>query len=678
MAPKPSACGVARHTQSRVSLTLLSLGPALHLRRAGPASHRTFEAAMIFCQTLGPVGLSMDGGPAPPELMWRKHLALLIYLARSPRGRTREHLVGLLWPEKPEPAARHSLNEAIRVLRRYLGDTSVDTTGGQVRLATDSVSLDVDRLEELADAGEWETAAGLVAGEFLEGFAIAGASEFEDWLATERAEVRHRSVDVLVRHADELVRAGQASEAAAVAQRALALDQISEHALQATMRSLVLAGDRTSALERYDAYANRLKREVGTAPAAETQAIAERVRHERSIRPPIRSKAGEPKNSESRVSLVGRQAELSLLMDAAGTAGRERVSCALVIEGESGVGKTRLTEELLARLRLDGVTVAAVRAVEADQEEEWSGLVGLARSGLLHADGLAAASARALAVFADASPEWADRFPSLPRDAAPFSLGRALSEILRAATDEQPVALAVDDAQWLDQASMLALLAALRDLESAPLIVIFATDSLPPRIELDDLRSRLGRNVRGVAVRLKPLDWTALRILAKRMLPGFSELEIERVVRRVATDSAGLPLLAVELLRAVALGLDLRGAPGAWPDPYKTLDQTLPGDLPDTVLAAIRVDFRRLSAPAQRALSAAAVLGDRVPLELLARVLGSPSGEVAKALDELEWHRWLMYDPRGYTFVARIVRQVIAQDMLTPGQRQRVLEAAGG
>jgi DNA-binding SARP family transcriptional activator len=73
---------------------------------------------MMSCQTLGPVGLSLDGGPAPPELLWRKHLALLVYLARSPRGRTREHLVGLLWPEKPEAAARHSLNEATRVLRR--------------------------------------------------------------------------------------------------------------------------------------------------------------------------------------------------------------------------------------------------------------------------------------------------------------------------------------------------------------------------------------------------------------------------------------------------------------------------------------------------------------------------------------------------------------------------------
>ena len=133
---------------------------------------------MISCQTLGPVGLSVDGAPAPSELLWRKHLGLLVYLARSPRGRAREHLIGLLWGEKPEAAARHSLNEAIRVLRRFLGEGNVDTSGGQVRLTPGSVRLDVDRLEEYAAAGEWEAASRLIAGEFLEGFSIAGASDF--------------------------------------------------------------------------------------------------------------------------------------------------------------------------------------------------------------------------------------------------------------------------------------------------------------------------------------------------------------------------------------------------------------------------------------------------------------------------------------------------------------------
>jgi DNA-binding SARP family transcriptional activator len=626
---------------------------------------------VISCQTLGPVGLSLDGGPAPPELLWRKHLGLLVHLARSPRGRTREHLVGLLWPEKPEAAARHSLNEAIRVLRRYLGDSSVDTAGGQVRLTPEAVRLDVDRLEELAVGGDWSSAARLIAGEFMEGFAIPGASAFEDWLAGERSILRHRSIEVFLHHAEDLLQGGKAAEASAIAMRALSLDPRSEPALRLAMRSLVLAGDRTAALDRYETFRIRLKEEMGSSPDPATEVLADRVRHERSPRAARVARAGDPEEAP-RPPLVGREVELGRLVDTAEAARRERRAAALIIQGESGIGKTRLAEELLARLRLDGVTVAAMRAVEADRGEEWSGVLALARGGLLQAPGVAAASPGALSVFGGVIPEWADRFPGPRRDVGALSHGRALSDVLRAATEEQALVLAVDDVQWLDQLSMLALLAALRDLAAAPLILLLSADLQPPRSELDELRTRLGRDVRGTALRLSPLHSANLRALARHMLPRFTEVEVERVVRRVATDSAGLPLLAVELLRAVALGLDLRGTPGAWPEPLKTLDQTLPGDLPDTVSAAIRVGFRRLSPAAQRALSVAAVLGDRVPLERLAHAVGLGLPEVAGALDELEWHRWLVCDSRGYTFVARVVQQVVARDMLTPGQRQRI------
>ena len=160
------------------------------------------------------------------------------------------------------------------------------------------------------------------------------------------------------------------------------------------------------------------------------------------------------------------------------------------------------------------------------------------------------------------------------------------------------------------------------------------------------------------------------------MLPGYDPISLDRVVRRVATDSAGLPLFAVELLRAVALGLDLGTIAGTWPEPLRTLDQSLPGDLPDAVVAAIRVAFRRLSPAAQRVLVSAAVLGDLAAPAVLERALEMDADDVARALDELEWHRWLVSEPRGYSFAARIVRQVVQREMVTPGQRRRVLEAA--
>jgi hypothetical protein len=110
--------------------------------------------------------------------------------------------------------------------------------------------------------------------------------------------------------------------------------------------------------------------------------------------------------------------------------------------------------------------------------------------------------------------------------------------------------------------------------------------------------------------------------------------------------------------------------------PYRTLEQTLPGDLPDAVVAAIRVGFRGLSRNAQAVLATMSVLPDRVTEDLVRRAAALSAEDVPAALDELEWQRWVLAESRGYTFVARIVKDVIARDMLTPGQKRRVLEAA--
>jgi predicted ATPase len=253
----------------------------------------------------------------------------------------------------------------------------------------------------------------------------------------------------------------------------------------------------------------------------------------------------------------------------------------------------------------------------------------------------------------------------------------AFIDVLRACVEEQPTLLAVDDAQHLDDHSMFAIGRAFRDLSDRPLVVLF---SLPPRsgpTPLEELRARLGRDVSGTVVGLAPLDDEALASLVRWVLPSYDDAATGRLVRRLASDSAGLPLLAVELLYAVAHGLDLASLAGTWPSPLRTLSETLPGDLPDAVRAAVRVGSRRLPPIAQRVLAALAVLEDRVSAERLARATELPLADVHEALDELEWARWVSADPRGYAFVARIVRDVSALDLTTPGQRQRIRDRAG-
>jgi DNA-binding SARP family transcriptional activator len=618
---------------------------------------------VILIRALGPVEVSVDGAAAPAELLWKKNLALLVYLARSPkRARTREHLIGLLWGDKSDEKARRSLNEALSELRRFGGDGVLLSDNTQVRVALGAVELDTDALEALMAAGDAAGAAALLQGEFLEGFSVPGASEFDNWLAAERDHWCRRCVDIAVRRSEQLLTTGDIVAAIDIVHRARALDWRSEAALRAMMRALTLAGDRTGALALFEAFAARMKKELGAEPDAETRALAERVRRERTPRTPRRP---EPQPASLSVSpLVGRASELGRLMDIWTGCRTNRRAAVAVIEGDPGTGKTRLAEELAMRARLDGAVAAAVRAVEADGGDAWSGVFGIARGGLLDAPGAAGAPPPMVA--------------QLRCTAAPDSLGRALSEVLQAVADEQPVLVFLDDAHWLDRESLLALGAAARDLAQRPVLFLFTAARQPARPELDELRTRVGRELAGATVKLTPLGREEVRELARRALPSYDPDQLDRVARRVLADSGGIALLVVALLAAVAGGLRLSEDAAAWPEPDRTLNDTLPGELPDNVVAAIRINYRRLSADAQRVLVAAAVLGGRVSTVRLGRATRLVDDALAQALDELEWRRWLAAERRGYAFVAPIVRDVVDRDMVVEGERQRIRDAAGG
>jgi DNA-binding SARP family transcriptional activator len=605
-------------------------------------------------RVLGPARVTVAGVDAPTELLWRKHLALLVYLARSPRrSRTREHLVGLLWSDRDDKQARHSLSEALRVLRRVLGENAVQADVDQVRLVADCVTLDCDRLAELSARGEWAAAAGLVEGEFLEGLAIPEANEFENWLAAERDLWRRRALEALVQGAAAALARGDAAAAARAGLRAVAFDRTAEPAARVAMRALALAGDRAAALRVADGLARALREALDTAPEPETLRLVERIREARVGRRVLAAPQGGA--ARPRPPLAGRSAELATLVAAWERArgGRGEV---VLVAGEPGEGKTRLIEELIARARLDDATVAAARAVPADRQKQWSAVAGLLAAGLGEAPGLVGAPPAALATLA----------------ALDAAAGDALSAAVGAAAEERPLLLALDDAQWIDPATLAALPALSRDTARLPvLLVLGLAHSTPGGERLDELRARLGRDIAGSVIRLGRLDAAALRQLAAWAVPAYVPDALDRLVRRVERDTAGIALLAVAMLEAVAAGFELSPDAGAWPVAERTLVDSLPGDLPPAVLGAVCQRFRTLPAAAQHVLGAAAALAERVTAPALMRATGLDRAAVDLALDQLEWDRWLVADARGYVFVAPIERAVLLQEMVTPGQVRR-------
>jgi DNA-binding SARP family transcriptional activator len=624
---------------------------------------------VIDARVLGPARITVNGGAAPAELLWRKHLALLVYLARSPRrARTREHLIGLLWSDREEKAARHSLSEALRVIRRVLGEARIRADVDQVSLDPTAFTLDCDEFAARSAAEDWAGAAALVQGDFLEGLAVPDANEFENWLAAERLAWRTRGVETLTRLAESLFDVGDPGGAQAAALRALAIEPAAEPAARAAMRALALAGDRAAALDVADRIVAGLRERLGTEPAPETRRLVERVKEARVGR----RVAAAPSGARARPPLVGRRDALRCLNDAWARA-RGGAGELVLIEGEPGEGKTRLANELLDRARLQDATVVACRVVPSEARAAWSGLAGLLAGGMAAAPGLTGAPAAALAALGALEPDLGVRFPAIPDAMEP---SRAFAAAVRAAAEEQPVLLALDDAQDLDAATAGALPQIVRDLAGRRVLVVLCVEIGSGRPDwLETLRAHLGRDLRGAAIRLERFDNVALDELARWWLPHYDDDEIARIRRRIERDTAGLPLLVTAVLEAVADGFRLSPDAPAWPSERRTLVDTLPGDLPPAVVGAVCLRFRQLPDDTQPVLAAAAALDVRLTADALMRATGLARRDVDRALDRLEWDRWLVADARGYAFAAPIVRAILIQEMVTPGQVRRYRDA---
>jgi DNA-binding SARP family transcriptional activator len=609
---------------------------------------------MIQLHCLGPVRLSVNGADPPPALLWRKNLALLVYLACSPKGRSREHLIGLLWSDKDDAKARHSLNEALRVLRRTLGE-ALETDGAMVRIKDGAIETDLG-----AAAGQSAV--------FLEDITIPDAPEFERWVAVERERRHLTSLTSLTDEAAQALNAGAVVRARELAERALAVDPHDEPAARALMRAHALAGARTRALAAFASLGDVLRRDLDLAPDKDTVALAELIKAGRVVGGRA---TGEP--SAEPLPLFGAGPSLLARLLELWAVARRGTSHLIVLRGDPGTGKTRLLADLAARARLDGAVVASARALEGEPAESlWRALL---RNGL-EVPELGGVAPSALAGLAILDPDLATRFPAARNSTGLPPSDAVLSAVL-AIADQKPVLLLLDDAHVALPRALASLAALAERARRAPIAVVLAATATP-HPALDEVQARLGRDLSGATLATAPLAIADVTALVHTVFPSYEAEAAGRLARRVLADSTGNPFLAVELVTAVHAGLVLDDAPpGAWPEAHRTLDQTLPSDLPPSISAALRVRYSTLSAAAQSALAAVAVLGDAAPVATLARAAELHRPDLEAALDELEWQRWLVGDSEGYHFVTRLAREVILAEMVTGGQRRRMRERAG-
>jgi DNA-binding SARP family transcriptional activator len=220
--------------------------------------------------------------------------AVLVYLGME-RDVTRDVLQGAIWSDLPPERARHSLNQALYLLRREFGDDWIVSEGERLR-ASESLSVDAIEFERLISENATAEALALYEGEFLEGWYLRDTPEFEHW--TDRVRLRLSRLHREARRSrlSELRRAGGFHEALGVAREWLRRDPLGEEVHHALIECLALSGRRADALQHFEAWER--ERTAEQLPIAdETLALVEKIRSGEGLA------AGETEASEERSEL---------------------------------------------------------------------------------------------------------------------------------------------------------------------------------------------------------------------------------------------------------------------------------------------------------------------------------------------------------------------------------------
>lgn len=231
-----------------------------------------------------------------PGRLGPKSKGLLAFLAMSRGGAvSRGRLAGLLWGERDEERARHSLCQALTTVRAMLGPaaTVLQTCPDGVRLAREGLTLDVDAFERAARSRQQATlqeVCQLYRGAFLEGLEIREPG-FEEWMLSERCRLGELAADAIARLLDLQIATGDADTAIATARRLVAMAPLDEPAHARLIELYARLGRRGLAEAHYARCSELLRRELGQAPGDELEAALAKARR----RAPGRSVCATPR-----------------------------------------------------------------------------------------------------------------------------------------------------------------------------------------------------------------------------------------------------------------------------------------------------------------------------------------------------------------------------------------------
>ena len=616
----------------------------------------------LHIQLIGGFGLTQ--GDQPVAALKGRLPSLLAYLLlQGDKPHPRQRLACVFWPDADESQARAYLRQDLMRLRRTLPQADqfllVDNKTLQWNFQA-PFTVDVSEFERAllkADACQ-ETDDGMATRHALEQVVRLYQGKLlpdchDEWLDLERERLHQKGLDALERLVQVL--AGQQEYRLAIqsAQQLLQLDPLHEAGYCQLMRLQALAGNRAAAIQTYHHCMDVLREELGVSPSAATRHAYEHLLLEKnsqtvadqevtegenddkqklSLLTVFQPETGQSSDSDPQLQhlpLVGRDREWSMIQAWLTSALNQTSPQLLLLMGEPGIGKTRLLEELGIILQADGVDILWGRGFESEMMRPYGAWIDAMRA-TQHVDNL--------------SPE----LKALLQGESQTSLvdrSRLFDAVVTWLVQlNRPIAIVLDDIQWLDEASTALLHYVARVLNRSVWFACAARcreieDNLPVHKFVQAIR----RENRLQTIDLKPLDVNHTAQLANTITAHID-------VHQVFAGSGGNPLFILEIVR---------GQEGT--------DQS-------TLAALIQERLSHLSTTAGELVPWAAALGRSFNPETMANITDYPLPQLLTAMEELEKHSIIrpsssLAGHDGYDFAHDVVRQVAYQQLSPPRRR---------
>ncbi|MCD6555126.1 MAG: AAA family ATPase [Anaerolineae bacterium] len=617
--------------------------------------------------------------------------SLLAYLVlHHDRPIPRDRLAGLFWPERPDSRARRALSQALWQIRSALGPAA-----GRLEAERRSVTFrlhsadrfDVEEFENQVEKakGWWQKASTcipLLASAVRLYRADLLEECYDDWALLERERLRELYLGALEQLITLHKQQSDYEQALTYAQQLVAADPLRESGHLELMRLYHLLGRPHAALTQFATLHHLLAEELGVSPASSTVALYQDIAAALGESSPPHLPVAPPPilRDLSRLPLVGREAERNLLLDALQEAMQGRCGLA-IIEGEAGVGKTRLVTEVVADASWRGFQVGTSKADPMVASAPY-GLLTHALLDLFTPLRLAqlaklvephhwSAVAHLIPKIGEAIPDLPP-LSDLPLDRQQERLWEGLARCIDGLTIAGPVLLLLEDLHWADEASLIALQHLFRWLRGSRLLVVvtYRPAEAWERPAVRETLEALDR-VRSIdRIRLAPLTAGQTGLLVQRAL---REGEDSTFAAKLWTRTNGNPLFIIETLKTLLERGDLDRLPDdSW---------TFPGDesplsIPTSVRELISGRLARLSPPLRTVLDWIAVLGEVADFDLIARVGDIIPFDLVGNLQALTRQGFLVEMEQGYRFTHDLIWEITYR-AINPQRRRKLHRRAG-